>query len=518
MRLWLAIIVGKICAFASRLLKRGGGSSLPGSLARRIEPHILVRLLEKAGPALTSIIITGSNGKTTTARMVAEVLQHNGLRIVWNRSGANMVSGIISALIERCDIWGRLSADAAVFEVDEANLRHVVAAIRPRIILVTNCFRDQLDRYGEVDTTLGLIRAAIEDAPAGSLLLLNADDPLVASLASRSRCKTMFYGIEGLDLALDLACGHAPGHAQAGRVPDMNLSHDARSCPNCGAYYEYSLITYGHLGKYRCPRCLSSRPAPDFLALNVVAQGAHGFTFTVGFEHDLEHDPVRASLGLPGLYNVYNCLAAVACCLLLDIPRRIIEEGIARSSSAFGRMETIPVGDRNVLLALVKNPVGFSEVIRTIVSEASEIPGVRRRLEAPGIQGTQETQGALGAPRAPSKTLMVCLNDNFADGRDISWIWDVDMERLSRNPSFVRSIVASGTRAEDMALRLKYAGIDQEKIYIEPDLDKALELGLRNLAPGETLYVLPTYTALLEVREHIRRRRDASHAREFWRA
>ncbi|HHV61950.1 MAG TPA: Mur ligase family protein [Firmicutes bacterium] len=504
MRLWLAIIVGKICAFASRFFKRGGGSSLPGSLARRIEPHILIRLLEKATPALTSVIITGSNGKTTTARMVAEVLKHSGLRIVWNRSGANMVNGIISALIEKCSIRGRLCADVAVLEVDEANLRHVVADIKPGVILVTNCFRDQLDRYGEVDTTLALIRMALKDAPPGSTLLLNADDPLVASLASGSRCKTMFYGIESLDLTsgytqdrntvTDMNANMNMGMNTNMDASDMNASninaseylpHDARSCPNCGAYYEYSLITYGHLGKYRCPRCLSSRPAPDFPALNVVAQGAHGFTFAVGFEHDSEYDSIGASLGLPGLYNVYNCLAAIACCLLLGIPKMIIEEGIAKSSSAFGRMETIQIGDRSVLLALVKNPVGFNEVIRTIASEGS------------------------------NKTLIVCLNDNFADGRDVSWVWDVDMERLSRNPSFIRSIVASGTRAEDIALRLKYAGINQEKICIEPDLDRALELGLRKLAPGETLYVLPTYTAMLEIREHVRRR---SHVREFWRA
>ncbi|HHY47306.1 MAG TPA: Mur ligase family protein [Firmicutes bacterium] len=474
MRVWLAIVVGKICAFASRFLKRGGGSSLPGALARRIEPRILIRLFEKA--AMTSIIITGSNGKTTTARMVAEVLNRNGLRIVWNRSGANMVNGIISALIERCDIWGSLVADVAVLEVDEANLRHVIAAVKPKLVLVTNCFRDQLDRYGEVDTTLELIRVALKDAPAGSTLLLNADDPLVAGLAPGGGCKTLFYGVESLD--------SAPGYA-----PEVDTSEyrpqDARNCPCCGAYYEYSLTTYGHLGKYRCPRCFSSRPVPDFRATNVVVQGVHGSVFTVAFEHDPEDDFIEASLGLPGLYNVYNCLAAVACCLVLDIPKKVIEEGIAKSTSAFGRMETIRIGEKNVLLALVKNPVGFNEVIQTIASDGSR------------------------------KTLVVCLNDNFADGRDISWIWDVDMERLSRHPSLIHSIIASGTRAEDMALRLKYTGIGEEKIDVEPGLDRALELGLGKLAPGETLYVLPTYTAMLEIREHIRRR---SHAKEFWRA
>lgn len=492
MRIWIAIIIGKICAFASRFFGRGGGSSLPGALARHIEPHILKRLLDKAN--LTSIIITGSNGKTTTARMIAECLRHHGLRIIWNRSGANMISGIISAVIEKCSLLGELHADAAVFEVDEANLRYIMSDIKPLVVLVTNCFRDQLDRYGEVDTTLALIRMALEDVPAGSTLILNADDPLVAGLATASVCSAVFYGIE------DPAAGSAPHEnapLESGRRTDTGVDsiepndiseyrpQDARSCTNCGAYYKYSSVTYGHLGKYLCPVCGLSRPVPDFGAFNIEMQGDHGATFTVGFNRGGEYDFIKVSLSLPGLYNVYNCLAAISCCLVLDVPRETIEKGIASTSSAFGRMESLKIGEKDILIALVKNPVGFNEVIKTIAVEGSE------------------------------KTIVACLNDNFADGRDISWIWDVDIELLAKNPSLIESIIASGTRAEDLAIRLKYAAVDPEKIIVEADLGKALELGLQRLLPGETLYILPTYTAMLEMREHIRHK---AHAREFWRA
>lgn len=474
MRLWLALIVGKICTLISRLSKQGGGSSLPGVLARRIEPRILRRLLERSAPR--SVIITGTNGKTTTARIVAQILKRAGLSVVWNSSGANMMSGIVSALIEKCDVLGRLMADAAVFEVDEATLRHVVGDIRPEAIVVTNCFRDQLDRYGEVDTVLELIRVALKDMPAESTLILNADDPLVVSLARSSQGRILFYGLEDL--------GPAPESMVETDVDQYQL-HDARNCPLCGARYEYSFVAYGHLGKYRCPKCQFGRPVPDFRATNITSQGAHGFRFTVALGEGPECGSLEASLGLPGIYNVYNCLAASACCLALGIPGRVIEEGIAQSSSAFGRMEKIQVCDRSVLIALAKNPVGFSEAVRSIMEEGSD------------------------------KTILVCLNDNFADGRDISWIWDADIERLSRNSSSVRSVIASGTRADDMAVRLKYAGIPQEKISCRPDLSEALELGLSRVASGETLYILATYTAMLEIREHIRRRTAAV---EFWRA
>ena len=502
MRAWLAIVIGKISAFVSRLLRIGGGSSLPGVLALRIEPRILFRLLEKS--TLTSIIITGSNGKTTTSRMIAEVLEHSGVHIVWNRSGANMVSGIVSALIQGCDTWGRLMADAAVFEVDEANLRHAMGAIRPTIVVVTNCFRDQLDRYGEVDTTLELIRTALKDLPVESTLILNADDPLVASLASSTQCRVLFYGIEE---AFPSEGGFSDSeHNLSGTLKTSKYRpQDARNCAACGTYYEYSSITYGHLGKYRCPRCGLSRPFPHFRALDIIPKGFEGSEFTMIYEtpilpvtasptiercqvsgpHGSESDSFSVSVGLPGLYNVYNCLAAVACCLTLGISSETIKEGIAKCPGAFGRMETIMVGDKKILLTLVKNPVGFTEVIRTICSERVD------------------------------KTLLICLNDNFADGRDVSWIWDADIELIAENPGLVHTVIASGLRAWDMALRLKYAGISEEKICVEHDLDKALEMGLGQVGPGETLYILPTYTALLEIRENIRGR---SHAREFWRA
>lgn len=471
MKKQLAIFIGKLITLASRLFKMGGGSSLPGLIALRIEPRILSRLLENTH--LNSVIVTGSNGKTTTCRMIAEVMKEEGLQVVWNRSGANLVSGIVSVLIEKADWLGRIQADAAVFEVDEATLRHVISAIKPNHVVVTNFFRDQLDRYGEVDTTRDLIRTALKDIPADSMLLLNVDDPLVASLAEGALCPVKTFGVKGFQAQ------------ESANAPATYQSKDARNCEHCGTAFEYEQVSYGHLGKYRCPHCGYARPSLQFAADDILLQGTHGSVFTVVSitESEPEQTGMNISLSLPGLYNVYNGLTAAACCLSMGFNPTLIQKTVSNISSAFGRMETIRVGDKEILLALVKNPVGFSEVARTLALEGSH------------------------------KTLLLCLNDQYADGRDISWIWDADVELLAEKADTFDTVVASGIRAWDMALRLKYAGIPEEKITVEPSLDKALKLGLSRVKPDETLYILPTYTAMLQIREHVR---HLGKAREFW--
>ncbi|HEX2952728.1 MAG TPA: Mur ligase family protein [Bacillota bacterium] len=471
MRKLVAVWVGKVLTLISRVFHFGGGSSLPGKIALQIDPQLLSAFF--AGRPLLSVVVTGSNGKTTTCRIIAEVLKKEGYHVVWNRSGANLITGITSALIEQSDFFGNVKADAGVFEVDEATMRLVMNAIKPTYVVVTNFFRDQLDRYGEVETTRNLIRSALEGISYQSFLILNADDPLVASLAESVTCDVKMFGIESLPIE-----GHtdAPNHYQI---------QDARNCARCGTAFIYDIEFYGHLGSYRCPNCGNARPAMRYSAKDIILQGIHGSVFTVK-ENEMDSVPpknVKISLALPGLYNVYNALAAASCCLSMGFDPDTIKIVISNMTSAFGRMERISVGEKIILLALVKNPVGFSEVVRTLVSEGE------------------------------NKTLLLCLNDDYADGRDISWIWDADVELLAENPIQFEKIVASGLRAWDMALRLKYAGIDEAKIVVEPILDKALRLSLKNLQNEDTLYILPTYTAMLQIREYIR---HLGHAREFW--
>lgn len=473
MRLYLAIIAGKLCGFLSRALGAGGGTSLPGLLALRIEPRLIRRILNST--PLPRVLVSGSNGKTTTARMLAAMLEGCGMRVLWNRSGANLASGIASALVNACDFRGLPKADAAVLEVDEASLPRLADETKPQIVLITNCFRDQLDRYGEVDATVKMLWRAANTLPPHSLLLLNADDPLAAGLRDGSGCSVQFFGVE--------SAGGTEDGASAVQEADQRCV-DARHCPACGSGYEYSFRTYGHLGQYRCPNCGRHRPDPEFRGVDLSdPRGAPGYAFTIEYGTAREPGWLPISLCVPGLYNVYNCLGAAACALNLGVPPATVQRCVEGLSSAFGRMESISIGDKRILLALVKNPVGFTEVIRTLT------------------RGEQ------------MQTLLLCLNDRPADGQDVSWIWDVDLELLVRNAGSVGKIIASGTRPWDMAVRLKYAGVDEARIMVRPNLSEALELGLAETRSGGTLFALPTYTALLKLRELIRRR---AHAKAFW--
>lgn len=461
----LAILVAKVAAFTTRLIGAGAGTSLPGCLALRIEPRLVSIIVSRN--RLFTILVTGSNGKTTTSRMIAGVLRQAGKRIVWNKSGANLSSGVATTLIRASRLSGLIDADFAVLETDEAHMRMVLPAAKPRVVVVTNCFRDQLDRYGEVDTTRRMISEALDCLSPESTLVLNADDPLVASLGQGRPCRTQFFGVDE-----DLSWGDAKEGGPS----------DARNCLRCGASFRYSSRTYGHLGKYGCSHCGYARPTPAFSARKVGRRPA-GLSFTLHFPGRSGRSEVAITSGLPGLFNAYNCLAAAACCLSMGVSVASVRKGIARMTSAFGRMETVRVEDRDVLIALVKNPVGLSEVARTLCIDGA------------------------------NRTFILCLNDRFADGRDISWIWDADLEQLAGGPGRVNRVIVSGLRAWDMALRLKYAGVEKHKIVVEPDLRRALDCGLSMAPAREALYILPTYTALLEMREHVRRR---CHGPKYW--
>jgi UDP-N-acetylmuramyl tripeptide synthase len=449
---------GKAVAFLSRRLRRGGGTTFPGYVARSIDPQLLQRL--SARLAAGCVVVTGTNGKTTTSRMVANILRHAGLTPVHNRSGANLLDGVTTALLSSASLLGRLPANVGVFEVDEATLPQAAAETRPRVLVVTNLFRDQLDRYGEIDYVGGLWRQALGTLPPSSTAVLNADDPLVASLGAATAAQVLYFGIEDTGYAL----------------PELQHTADSRHCVACGAPYRYEAIHYSHLGLYACPRCGATRPAPAVYAREILLHGTDGSELGVR----LPVGELSLRLGLPGLYNVSNALAALACCSALGVPTEVLQRGIETFTAAFGRIERIEIEGRQVLLALVKNPVGFDEVLRMLLLD--------------------------GAP----KDLVIVINDHIADGTDISWLWDVNFELLAGRAN---SVLVAGTRAEDMRLRLKYAGVDLGRVVLEKELHAALSRALDGVPAGGTLYVLPTYTAMLEVRQVIQ---EMGQVASFW--
>ncbi len=446
MRLTAAIIAARATAALSRGLRRGGGTALPGLVAERVDPGLERTLAARLGQG--SALVTGTNGKTTTARLVRGICREAGLRPVANREGSNMMRGVAAALAESASWDGRFRAPGkrvGLFEVDEATMPLVARAVEPRAVLFTNLFRDQLDRYGEVETVATLWRTALRSFPAEVTLVLNADDPAVASLSDVALGRVVLYGVDD--------------ETQAGGP--LEHAADARWCYACGAELEYTVVFYGHLGHWRCPGCRRARPTPD-VAVSSLMTADDGMSVTL----TTPTGEVTVRLPLAGLYNAYNAAAAAALAVALGIETGAIERGLAGATAAFGRQERLTVDGRAVQVILAKNPAGVNQVIRTITAD--------------------------GAP----KHLAVFLNDDIADGRDISWIWDVDFELLSGN---VASLVVSGRRAWDMALRLKYAGLG-ERPDVEHDAALALRRAIDATPEGGTLYVVPTYTAMLDAR------------------
>ena len=446
MRLSAAILAARAAAALSRGLRRGGGTALPGLVAERVDPDFVPTLSGRLGQG--SALVTGTNGKTTTARLVRGICREAGLRPVANREGSNMMRGVAAALAEAASWDGSFPARkkrVGIFEVDEATMPLVARNVKPRAVLFTNLFRDQLDRYGEVETVATLWRSAVRSFPAKVTLALNADDPAVASLSDVALGKVVLYGVDD--------------ETQAGGP--LEHAADARWCYACGAELEYTVVFYGHLGHWRCPGCRRARPTPD-VAVSSLTTADDGMNVTL----TTLAGEISVRLPFVGLYNAYNAAAATALAVALGIETEAIERGLAGATAAFGRQERLAVDGRAVQVILAKNPAGVNQVIRTIIAD--------------------------GAP----KHLAVFLNDDIADGRDISWIWDVDFELLSGS---VASLVVSGRRAWDMALRLKYAGLG-ERPEVEHDAALALRRAIDATPEGGTLYVIPTYTAMLNVR------------------
>jgi UDP-N-acetylmuramyl tripeptide synthase len=508
LRAGLAVVAGRTAGALSRRLHVGGGTSIIGVVAQRIDPHIVEHLATQL--EYGSVLITGTNGKTTTSGFIAAIVRDGGLRVWHNREGSNLVRGVASSLVIRALPSGQLRRSGraiSIFEVDEAALSQIVQSISPRVTVFTNLFRDQLDRYGEVNNVIEHWKQAIQKLPETSILVLNADDPAIANLGESFAGKTLYYGID--DLALDLHTEHT-GEERPQVV-------DTRTCPHCGSTYEYSIHFYSHMGHYSCPNCEVRRPQPDIRATSVRVDSFDRIRVrvTAGIQ---QRDIV---IPLPGLYNVYNALAAITATLALGLEWEPVASGIEQFKPVFGRGERIQVEGRTLRLLLAKNPVGFNEVLRTLLIDS--IP----------------------------RHILFVLNDNIADGRDISWIWDVDFEQIVGH---TKTVTVTGTRALDLALRLKYAGMKEEDLVIIPPepsrmtrneatrrqriynrqtrklkqvanehnnspakliygLKNAIAVALEQTPVGETLFVIPTYTGLLEVHRELESRGLTPH---YW--
>jgi UDP-N-acetylmuramyl tripeptide synthase len=454
----LATYVCKITGYLSRKLGRGAGTNFPGKVALKIMPQLPEILATELDHGC--VLVTGTNGKTTTSNMLAAIMRASGLRPIHNRSGANLITGITTALAQSTDRTGKPSGDVGLFEVDEATLPEAVLRLKPELVIITNLFRDQLDRYGELESLAAKMNKGLSKLEKGKVLL-NADDPLVASLGEGTSLDLYFFGIGD------------------SRISDINLRHaaDSKNCRGCGEPLTYESIFLGHMGKYRCGHCGRARPKLHFRADDIHLQGIEGTQVTVWGQGD----PLQMRISIPGLYNVYNALAAYGAARLLEIETQPILQGIEGYRTIFGRAERIEAEGRKIVLILSKNPAGFNEVIRTVTAD-----------------------GEMG------KTLLLALNDRIADGRDVSWVWDVDFEDLARHAG---QVVATGIRAEDMALRMKYAGVPVERIHIEKDLGKALKRALGLTPEGNILYALTTYTATLDLRRVMAR---LGYVKQYW--
>jgi lipid II isoglutaminyl synthase (glutamine-hydrolysing) len=440
----LARALARAARAASRRLGRTGGTTAPGRMLLKLSPGALGRMAGELDDG--SLLVSATNGKTTTSAMLAGALEKAGRPVVHNRAGSNMAWGVATALLDA----GRRPGQLGLFEVDEAWLPSVARELRPRLLLLSNLFRDQLDRYGELELLADRWAELVAELDGRASFVLNADDPLVADLG-RGRERVTYFGVED------------DGQALLG----MQHAADSKHCRNCGSAYEYEAIYLGHLGRYRCPNCGRERPRPAVAATRVELDGMSGSLVDLR----TPEGELSVRLPVPGLYNVYNAVAAAATALELGVPLAIIGDALTSFSGSFGRVETIPIDGRRVSILLIKNPAGANEVLRTLLLEEG-------RLD-----------------------LWIALNDNTADGRDISWVWDADFEVLAGR---VRRVTCSGTRAEEMALRLKYADIGAE-LKVDRDLGSSLD-GALGSAAGERVFALPTYTALLELRDLLARR------------
>ncbi len=451
-RLALALAAGKGSGAAGRFLNVSGGTSLPGAIARRVDPLVLQKVA--AASKARKAAVTGSNGKTTTCRMLAALAEANGISVAQNRSGSNLLQGVTSVAVRGADLRGRMRAQLLLLEVDEATMRRVTPEVTPDLVLVTNIFRDQLDRFGELYSMARMLESAIEALPWHGSAVLNGDDALVASLAPRAQARRLYFG-----LRVDGVGSEVPEH-----------SADTIRCVHCQHALTFRRAYMSHLGDYECRGCGSKRPDLDIAVTAIHPSPDGGNDVTA----ETPAGTVQVHVPLPGLHNVYNAAAAIAGAFALGM----LDPARARSAlealrPAFGRLEEIKAGGRRAVLSFVKNPTSYNATLRLI-------------LQRPG-----------------RKHVLAAHSNTVVDGEDFAWLWDVDLEALVPD---LASLVVSGTRAEEVALRMKYAGANLTDIRVIPGRQSALDTALARIPPDEPLYILAGYTPMREFRRIMQRR------------
>lgn len=430
-RLGLAVSIAKTVTGFVQSLKLGAASVLPGEISRRLHPQLLSLLCEQIKEGI--ILVVGTNGKTTTSLLLRQILENQGYKVIHNETGANLINGLITSLLVNADLLGKIDADYAILEVDENVLPLVLKQCNPTHILGLNLFRDQLDRYGEVDTISYRWKQAIAPLSKDTYVILNGDDPTLCFLGQNLSQKVLFFGLNEKELYLE----------------EIPHAVDSIYCPSCGHPLNYEGVYLSHLGDFNCPSC-------DFTKSELSVNSADWGQILIG------------------VYNKYNTLAAGLICESIGIDRHDINQTINNFKAAFGRAEELTFEGKKVRILLSKNPVGMNETIRAV-----------NEIKAQGN----------------SSTTLLVLNDRIPDGTDVSWIWDVDTEKLV---SLGGNLVVSGDRTYDMALRLNYSrdSLNNDvNLVVKEDLVEAIKTALEMTSRQETLHIVPTYSAMLEVRE-----------------
>jgi len=451
---------------AIRALGRGGGTAAPGLVAERIDPGLVRKIACRLSHG--SVVVAGTNGKTTVSRMLADILQADGLKVAHNRSGSNLVRGVASSLAGQADLWGSPRADIGVIESDEAAMPEIVRRLEPSVVVLNNLFRDQLDRYGELDAIATRWRTALLRLPASATVVVNVDDPTLAAISDDISARRIAFGLDDSNPLYHLS---AIPHAA-----------DAKSCRQCGHDLTYDRLYSAHQGAWRCPNCGATRPTLNYAGTSISLNGVDSLHLEVTAAAG-GSEPFAVDLAVPGLYNVYNAVAAASAAGTLGVTGETIASALAAYRSAFGRIERVQYRGHELTLALVKNPVGFNETLRML---------------------TMSTAGL-------TTVTLIAINDLTADGRDVSWLWDVDFEMLAHGSA---PIFTTGLRGADMANRLKYAGLREARIRLLPtELSEGLDAFVDALPPSAPGYILLTYTALLGLRQVLADRGAVDH---FW--
>lgn len=454
-----------VCKLTRSILRKTGrgGTAIPGIAALKISKNILAVPAEK----MKIVVVTGTNGKTTTCNMIAHAVTKTGHSCLHDKSGANLLHGIASDLLCSTDWLGRPKYPYAVLECDEAALKQVVPLLHPEVIVVTNLFSDQVDRYGSVQNTLKEIRTGVELSP-GSTLVLNAEDPLSSSLSLNVPNKIIWYGME----------------PSVGVKGNVDLS-DAGTCPVCGSEYVYDYHVYAHLGGFCCPKCGFKRQAPDIAVESIDEAGSAGTTVQMKAGKNEKSQPVRISL--PAVYNVYNAAAAIAASKALKLPLREAVLSLSSVRSAFGRLETFDLHGVRLQMILVKNPAGCNQAFSYVTGFGEDY------------------------------TAVLCLNNRTGDGHDISWIEDVDYEKLFADPH-LKKIYAAGDCAQDLYRRLQTALSNSSEVSSAVngliELVTDYDLIVKKLKQdGRTAFLLPNYTSMMELRDALGKELGT---KDFW--